>query len=152
LRPRTWRSHQYREELCGSARAMHKANQRRNFRQYHAPVTHPSSRDGNSGVVQMIARLWRGKATSPANADAYVGHVTETDFPSLTDLAGHGGAWLLRREVDGGSEFLALTLWESRQSIEAFTGPDIAKAIVEPRGRAVLSAFDDFAHHYEVVA
>ena len=65
-------------------------------------------------------------------------------------LTGHRGAWLLRREVDGGTEFIALTLWESRQSIEAFTGPDISKSVVEPEARAVLAAFDDFATHYEV--
>ena len=76
--------------------------------------------------------------------------MTETVFPSLTELAGHRGAWLLRREAGGRTEFLAVTLWESRQSIEAFAGPDIDKAIVEPEARAVLVAFDDFATHYEV--
>ena len=56
--------------------------------------------------------------------------------PSTTELkglSGHRGAWLLRREVDGRTEFIALTLWESRASIEAFTGPDISKSVVEPR-------------------
>jgi len=97
----------------------------------------------------MIARLWRGRADA-AKADAYFQHVTGTVFPSLKDLAGHRGAWLLRRETDGRTEFLALTLWESRQSIEAFTGPDIGKAVVEPEARAVLDEFDDFASHYDV--
>ena len=97
----------------------------------------------------MIARLWRGQATN-AKADAYFRHVTGTVFPSLKDLAGHRGAWLLRREVDGQTEFLALTLWESLDSIRAFAGDDIATAIVEPEARAVLADFDDFARHYEV--
>jgi hypothetical protein len=100
----------------------------------------------------MIARLWCGKAASSTNADAYARHVTGTVFPSLKEMAGHRGGWLLRRELGGGAEFLALTLWESARSIEAFTGPDIGKAIVEPEGRAVLSEFDDFALHYEVAA
>jgi hypothetical protein len=43
-----------------------------------------------------------------------------------------------------------LTLWDSRQAIEAFAGQDIDKAIVESEGRAVLAEFDDFARHYEV--
>ena len=98
----------------------------------------------------MIARIWRGRAATAANADAYSRHVTKTVFPSLTELAGHRGAWLLRREVDGRTEFLALTLWESRQAIEAFAGRDIGKAVVEPEARAVLAEFDDFASHYEV--
>lgn len=98
----------------------------------------------------MIARLWRGQAPDGAKADAYFQHVTGTVFPSLEGMDGHRGAWLLRRDVDGRTEFIALTLWESRASIEAFTGPDISKSVVEPEARAVLSAFDDFATHYDV--
>lgn len=98
----------------------------------------------------MIARQWRSSAADAANADSYVRHFTGTVSAELKDLAGHRGAWLLRREVDGRAEFIAWTLWETRQSIEAFTGPDISKAVVEPEARAVLSAFDDFATHYDV--
>ena len=98
----------------------------------------------------MIARLWRGRAADAAKADAYVRHFTGTVTAELKDLAGHRGVWLLRREVDGGMEFLAVTLWESHQSIEAFTGPDISRSVVEPEARAVLSTFDEFATHYEV--
>ena len=99
----------------------------------------------------MIARLWRGRAANTIDADAYARHATATVFPSLSSLAGHRGAYLLRRDVDGGAEFLAVTLWESRQSIAAFAGNDIDQAVVEPEARAVLSHFDDFATHYEVV-
>ena len=98
----------------------------------------------------MIARLWRGHAADAAKADAYVRHFTGTVSAELKELAGHRGAWLLRREVDGGTELLALTLWESRQAIEAFTGPDISKSVVEPEARAVLRQFDAFASHYDV--
>ena len=98
----------------------------------------------------MIARLWRGRAADVANADAYVRHFSGTVMTELKGLPGHHGAWLLRREVDGGTEFIALTLWESRASIEPFTGPDIAKSVVEPEARAALSEFDDFATHYDV--
>jgi heme-degrading monooxygenase HmoA len=70
----------------------------------------------------MIARLWRGQTVTAANTEAYFRYLTGTLFPSLKDLAGHRGAWILRREVDGRSEFLAVTLWESRQAIEAFAG------------------------------
>jgi heme-degrading monooxygenase HmoA len=98
----------------------------------------------------MIARTWRGRAT-PENAPAYVRHFTETVVPQLTALPGHCGAWLLQRETGGEVELVALTLWESRAAIAAFAGPDIGRAHVEPRARAVLSSFDDFAEHYEVV-
>ena len=98
----------------------------------------------------MIARLWRGRAADTTKADAYVRHFTGSVLPELKELAGHCGAWLLRREVDGQIEVLAVTLWESRQSIEAFAGADIDTAVVEPEARAVLATFDDFATHYDV--
>lgn len=97
----------------------------------------------------MIARTWRGRATA-ANAPAYVKHFTATVVPLLEALPGHRGAYLLRREIEGEVELVALTLWESRAAIEAFAGRDIGRAHVEPQARAVLTSFDDFAEHYEV--
>ena len=97
----------------------------------------------------MIARTWRGRA-STANAPAYVGHFTRNVVPELKRLAGHRGAWLLQRSTGAGMEFLAVTLWESREAIRAFAGEDIARAHVEPQARAVLSGFDESADHYEV--
>ncbi|MBS0219764.1 MAG: antibiotic biosynthesis monooxygenase [Proteobacteria bacterium] len=97
----------------------------------------------------MIVRLWRGQAPT-ATASDYQKHATETVFPALGRLAGHRGAWLLRRDVQGQCEFVAVTLWDSLDSIKAFAGDDVSTAIVEPEGRAALSSFDDFATHYEV--
>jgi len=98
----------------------------------------------------MIARTWRARTTA-AKAPAYARHFTEAVAPHLKELAGHRGAWLLQREVDGRTEFVAVTLWESRKAIEAFAGKDISRAHVEPAARALLSSFNDFAEHYEVV-
>ena len=97
----------------------------------------------------MIARLWRGRATG-ANAAAYVRHFTQSVAPELKALQGHRGAWLLRRETAGETEFLARTLWESIEAIRAFAGDEVETAIVEPEARAVLSGFDVRACHYEV--
>ena len=97
----------------------------------------------------MIARTWRGVATT-TNADAYFRHFTTQVAPHLKDLAGHRGAYLLRRESDGQVEFLALTLWDSIEAVKKFAGSDPDVAIVEPEARAVLAAFDDAVRHYEV--
>ncbi len=97
----------------------------------------------------MIARTWHARATLD-KADAYAAHFTSAVVPALKQLAGHRSAFLMRREIDGGVEFVALTLWESRASIEAFAGTDIGRAHVEREGRTALSSFDDFATHYEV--
>jgi heme-degrading monooxygenase HmoA len=97
----------------------------------------------------MIARTWRGIA-KPGKASDYQRHFTANVAPHLKQLAGHQGAYLLRREDEGEVEFLAVTLWESIESIRAFAGQNPNVAIVEPEGRAALSRFDEFAQHYEV--
>ena len=66
-------------------------------------------------------------------------------------LEGHRGAYLLRRDTGDHAEFMAVTLWDSLQSIRAFAGDSLESAVVEPEARAVLSSFDDFVTHYEVV-
>lgn len=98
----------------------------------------------------MIARTWRGRATA-AKARDYLRHFTTEVVPNLKSIAGYRGAYLLRREVDGEVEFLAVTLWDSLGVIKAFSGPEPAVAHIEPQGRAALSDFDEFAHHYEIV-
>src|SRR5580700_10494158 len=99
--------------------------------------------------ADMIARLWRGAAET-GNADAYQRHATATVFPSLRDIPGHRGAFLLKRAAAGRTEFLAVTLWDSIEAVRAFAGADPDTAVVEPAARAVLAEFDDFARHYEV--
>ena len=97
----------------------------------------------------MIARTWRGTATV-ANADAYARHFRDNVAPQLQTLAGNRGAFLLRREAAGRTEFVALTFWNSREAVRAFAGDDIGKAHIEPQARAVLAEFDEQADHYEV--
>ena len=98
----------------------------------------------------MIARIWRGQA-SVTNADVYYRHFTTNVVPHIKEIPGHIGAYLLRREVEGNVEFIALTLWESIETIKGFAGPNPDVAIVEPEARAVLSSFDEFVNNYEVV-
>ena len=97
----------------------------------------------------MIARTWSGVAAA-AKADAYYRHFTSKAVPHLKDIPGYQGAHLLRRESDGQVEFLAITLWDSIETIKTFSGPNPDVAIVEPEGRIALTTFDDFARYYEV--
>jgi heme-degrading monooxygenase HmoA len=98
----------------------------------------------------MIARIWRGTATRD-KAESYRSHFTRNVAPHLKDIAGHRGAYLLRRAADGQVEFVAVTLWDSIETIKGFAGPNPEVAIVEPEARAVLSTFDEAARHYEVI-
>ena len=95
----------------------------------------------------MIARLWRGKANTAANADAYERHVTRSVLPELKKIAGHKGAQVLRRN----DEFLVITFWESMDAIRSFAGQDAERAVVESEARAVLSEYEERVSHYEVV-
>ena len=72
----------------------------------------------------MIVRMWRGQAKAE-NADAYEHFVTTKVFAELPAIAGHRGAYLLKRPTANGEvEFIAVTLWESLASIRGFAGDD----------------------------
>jgi heme-degrading monooxygenase HmoA len=98
----------------------------------------------------MIVRAWRGYAVAD-KAPAYAHHLQQSVFPKLGGIAGHRGAYLLRRESEGRIEFLVLTMWDSMQAIQQFAGSTPEKAVVEPEAQAVLAAFDPTVSHYEVV-
>ncbi|HEX6906162.1 MAG TPA: YciI-like protein [Terriglobales bacterium] len=103
-----------------------------------------------SAGKEHIARQWKGRTTA-ANAERYIQHLADNVFPELRAIPGHRGAYLLRRRGDGEVEFVVLTLWDSMEAIQKFAGTDVEKAVVAPKAQAVLSSFDDFVSHYEVV-
>lgn len=98
----------------------------------------------------MILRMWKGQA-SVEKAEEYVQHATGTVFPKLGKIEGHRGAYLLRHSINRGVEFVVLTLWDSIEDIQKFSGEDVGRAVVEPEAQAILSGFDDFVTHFEVV-
>jgi uncharacterized protein YciI/heme-degrading monooxygenase HmoA len=97
-----------------------------------------------------ILRLWRGQA-APEQVDAYVRHATQKVFPALRQVEGHRGAYLLRRALDRAIEFVVITLWESMAAVTRFAGPEPEKAVVEPEAQAVLTSFEKFVTHYEII-
>jgi heme-degrading monooxygenase HmoA len=97
----------------------------------------------------MIARTWHAAATCE-QASTYQCHFATKVVPHLKTIPGYAGASLLRREVDGGVEFLSMTLWHSLDSIQAFAGPDPEKAVVDPQAQAVLTKFDPVVVNYEL--
>lgn len=98
----------------------------------------------------MIVRVWKGLA-KPGMADAYREHLERRVFPQLAGLAGHRGAFLLAREAEGGTEVLAVTLWDGLAAVEAFAGAEPGRAVVEPEARALMAAFEETVAHYEVL-
>jgi heme-degrading monooxygenase HmoA len=98
----------------------------------------------------MIIREWRGRANS-AMAGAYPKHFRENVVPELRRVPGFVGAHLSRRQIDGKTEFLVLTRWQSMDAIRTFAGTDVEKAVVEPGAVAALTEFDARVRHYEVI-
>jgi heme-degrading monooxygenase HmoA len=96
----------------------------------------------------MIARLWHGW-TSPGNADAYERLVRDTILPGIHRVKGYRGAWLLRREAGGETEFITLTLWDSAKAVEEFAGAGHTTAVVPEEARRLLARFNQTSIHYQ---
>jgi heme-degrading monooxygenase HmoA len=99
----------------------------------------------------MIARTWNGTARID-KADAYVAHLREKTFPQLAAIAGHRGAYVLRRSASDAATvaFTVVTLWESLDSVRRFAGDDPEVAVVPAEAQALLVTYDDRAVHWDV--
>ena len=94
--------------------------------------------------------MWKARSTAGGAAD-YIRHATTKVFPKIRAIEGHKGEYLLRREVEDNVELIALTLWDSIEEIRKFAGPEPNKTLVEPEARTVLTSFDKYVTHFEVV-
>ena len=99
----------------------------------------------------MIARIWQG-AVRREDSDAYAEYIRDTGLAEYAGTPGNRGAWLLRRDADDRTEFLAFTLWDSLDSIRAFAGDDIEKAVYYPEDEQYLIERGPTVLHYEVAA
>jgi heme-degrading monooxygenase HmoA len=99
----------------------------------------------------MIARIWSGAVRSE-DGDAYAAYIGETGLAGYVATPGNRGAWLLRREVDDRTEFVAFTLWDSLDAIRAFAGDDVETAVYYPEDDRYLVERDARVKHYEVTS
>ena len=97
----------------------------------------------------MIARIWRG-AVAQANGDAYAEYMDGTGMTGYTKTPGNRGAWMLRRDLDGKTEFVMFTLWESMEAIQAFAGDRPEVAVFYPEDDRYLVEPEETVSHYEV--
>ena len=97
----------------------------------------------------MIARIWRGE-TRREDADAYEQVLQATGVGDYRATPGNLGVWVLRREHGQRTEFLLLTLWDRRESIEAFAGKQIELARYYDADRDYLLDFRKTVEHYDV--
>lgn len=98
----------------------------------------------------MIARIWRGW-TASSRAGEYIEYLNRTGVPGLSGTPGNRGVYVLHRDVgDDRTEFVVMSLWDSRESIKAFAGQDISVARFYPQDDEFLIERDWNCDHFEV--
>ena len=99
----------------------------------------------------MIVRRWTGW-TETARAAAYEAYMHEVALPGYADLPGNLGVLMLRRPVAGKdwTEFTMISLWRSLADVEAFTGPDVERAVFYDRDDELLVDREWTVAHYDV--
>ena len=98
----------------------------------------------------MITRLWQGY-TTPENADAYETFIRAEVFPKLHEVRGFLGSKLLRRNLFQEVEFVAISHFDSLESVRAAAGDEFGYVIIPESGRKLLSRYDQRVAIYEVV-
>jgi heme-degrading monooxygenase HmoA len=98
----------------------------------------------------MVTRTWRG-STRAADADRYLAYMQRTGFKALRETAGNLAVACLRRITDDRAEFVVVSLWRSRDDIQAFAGADIERAVFYPEDERFLVDRDLHVTHYDVV-
>jgi heme-degrading monooxygenase HmoA len=88
----------------------------------------------------MIARIWRG-AVRADDAAAYARYIQETGIEGYKKTPGNRGAWALWRADGDRAEFVTVSFWDSRESIEA---------VFYPEDERFLAERDLTVRHYEV--
>jgi len=98
----------------------------------------------------MITRLWQGY-TIPENADAYETFIRVEVFPKLHEVRGFLGSKLLRRNLFQEVEFVAISHFDSLESVRAAAGDEFGYILIPESGRKLLSRYDQRVAIYEVV-
>lgn len=98
----------------------------------------------------MIARIWRG-AVAAADGDAYADYMDRTGVSGYRNTPGNRGVWMLRRDLDGRTEFVMFTLWDSIEAVKRFAGERPEVAVFYPEDDRYLVERDELVSHYEVV-
>jgi hypothetical protein len=73
-------------------------------------------------------------------------------MPSLQDIEGYSGGYILRSDGRQEVEFAVINFFDSLESVKRFAGPDYTVPVFEPEAKVLLRRFESFATHYEVRA
>jgi heme-degrading monooxygenase HmoA len=100
----------------------------------------------------MVARVWHG-VVPLEKADAYGSYLAESDrgVRDYQQVPGNRGVTLMRRAQGDRVHFLLISLWDSRDAIARYAGPDIEKARYFEFDRECLVDPEPGVSHYEVI-
>jgi len=95
-----------------------------------------------------VVRMWRGVVRT-ADRDEYVDYVERTGVEEYRSTPGNRDAWTLTRELPGGlTEIVTVSRWDGFDSIRAFAGDDIDRAVYYPEDDRFLVERDVTVRHY----
>lgn len=98
----------------------------------------------------MIVRTWSGW-THRDDTEAYERYMHKSALPGYSAIEGNRGVLMVNRPDEGDrTEFLMITLWDSMQSVQAFTGPEPSRAVFYPEDDHYLVDRQLTVKHYEV--
>ena len=97
----------------------------------------------------MIARVWRGW-TRASDADSYAEYLLATGMKEARATPGNVDAYFLRRIEGERAAFMTVLLWETLESVRAFAGEEIERAVFFPEDERYLVEREWTVTHYEV--
>lgn len=98
----------------------------------------------------MIARTWHG-AVAQAQGDEYYEYLLRTGIPDYKQTEGNLAVYVFRRNEEGLTHFLLLTLWSSWEAIKAFAGDDPERAHYYEEDKQYLVELETYVKHYDVL-
>ena len=96
----------------------------------------------------MITRVWHGK-TKQADADRYLLFLQQTGIQDYIRTPGNTGVRIWRRIENDEAHFWTVSTWENTESIAAFAGEEINKAVYYPEDQEFLLEFEPTVAHME---
>jgi heme-degrading monooxygenase HmoA len=98
----------------------------------------------------MYAREWKCRCPKRHKED-FIQYLYETGIKDTSCTHGFCGAQIFTRELADEVEITLITYWDTMESIRAFSGEDIEKAVLYPEDYKYELKPDAHATHYVVV-
>jgi heme-degrading monooxygenase HmoA len=99
--------------------------------------------------ASVIVRTWRGW-TRPEDEDAYAEYVLGTGVAEYKRTPGNQGAYVISRPDGDRTEFMTISFWDDRESILAFAGQEMDRAVFYPEDDRYLIGRETTAKHFTV--